>query len=232
MKYTALIGAVVAALALGGCAKTQTAMDNHNAEIAPDPKDVETEAGPPLTADTHFAAGQLAESRGDLHAAVTQYQDALKLDEHHMATLYRLGCTYVQLKSYGEAMAVWHRYLEATDNSAFAYSNLAFTEELAGLPQKAEQDYQRGVARDPNNEPCRVNFGLMLARHGRVPEAIIQLQAVLDAAEVHFNIASVYELQNRPAMAKLEYKRALAVDPNFADAKEKLASLGGVESAD
>jgi Tfp pilus assembly protein PilF len=54
----------------------------------------------------------------------------------------------------------------------------------------------------------------------------VQLQTVLTQAEVHFNLAAVYELEHRPEMAKIEYKQALALDPNFKDAKEKLASLG------
>ena len=137
---------------------------------------------------------------------------------------------YVQLKNYREAVTTWHRYIEVTDSSAFGFSNLALTEELAGIPIDAEQDYKRGIAKEPGNAPCRVNYGLMLARRGRIAEATVQLQAVLNPAEVHFNLATVYELQHRREMAKLEYRRAVDLDPNFVDAREKLASLGGPES--
>jgi Tfp pilus assembly protein PilF len=70
----------------------------------------------------------------------------------------------------------------------------------------------------------------MLARHGRIGEATIQLQAVLSPAEVHYNLATVYELEQRKEMAKLEYQEAVASDPNFAEARNKLASLGDVNA--
>ena len=186
----------------------------------------------PINTETHFAAGQLAESRGQADVAVQQYTSALKLDKRHIASLYRLGCVYSAQKHYREAVSTWRRYIEATDGSATGYSNLAYTEELAGNPSGAEADYKKGIAKDPTNEPCRVNYGLMLARHGRVGEATIQLQAVLPTAEVHYNLATVYELSNRKEMAKLEYEEALASDPNFAEAREKLASLGDVDARD
>src|SRR5678815_4547823 len=50
----------------------------------------ETAEDPPLTADTHFAAAQLAESQGGFANAVKQYQEALKVDPKHKRTLYRI----------------------------------------------------------------------------------------------------------------------------------------------
>ena len=93
-------------------------------------------------------------------------------------------------------------------------------------PIAAEADYKAGIAKEPKNGPCRINYGLMLARHGRIGESVVQLQTVLTPSEVHFNIACVYEFEHRPEMAKIEYREALALDPNFKDAKEKLSSLG------
>ncbi|HWE01745.1 MAG TPA: tetratricopeptide repeat protein [Tepidisphaeraceae bacterium] len=187
---------------------------------------VEEAPPPPINADTHSAAGELAESRGDMNDAVIQYKESLKLNKSHIQSLYRLGCVYAQQGKFSDSVAIWRRYLKATNNSAVGYSNLAFTEELAGNPVNAEYDYKLGLKQDPNNAPCHINYGLMLARHGRIGEATTQLQAVLNPAEVHYNIASVYELQNRKEMAKIEYQQALAVDPKFEDARAKLTTLG------
>jgi tetratricopeptide (TPR) repeat protein len=186
----------------------------------------------PISAMTRFAAGQLAETRGDFATAIGQYKRALAIDPAYADALYRLGCVYSETRQYSEAITIWNRYLKATNNSAFAYNNLAYTEELAGNPVGAEADYKLGIAKEPTNQACRVNYGLMLARHGRMGESMIQLQAVLAPSEVHYNIAEVYELQKRPEMAKIEYQQALALDPNFKDAREKLASLGDMTDPD
>jgi tetratricopeptide (TPR) repeat protein len=180
---------------------------------------------PSITARTRFAAGQLAESQNNLPRAIEQYEYALRTDPDHQPSLYRLGVVYAQAKQHAKAIEAWKRYVKATGNSAAAYANLGFCHELAGQPQDAEAAYQRGIARDPRSEPCRVNYGLMLARLGRTSEAVIQLQAVLPPAAVQYNLASVHEQQGNREQAKAGYRKALELDPTFADARARLTAL-------
>ncbi len=181
---------------------------------------------PPFNANTHFAAGQLAESQSNPEKAIAQYAKALQLDPRLSAALYRQAIVYTQLRRFDEAIDAWTRYIQLTDQSPAGYSNLGFCLELAGRPQQAEEAYRKGIARDAHHQACRVNYGLMLARLGRVNEAITQLQTVLSEAEVHYNLASVFEQQGRKESAKVEYRKALASDPNLFDAHQRLAQLG------
>lgn len=221
MSYKTLFTTVLLGVAISGCST--------NKDTTPvaqqDPATFEKAKDPALKANTYFAAGQLAEERKDLRTARSEYNKALQLDPNHNGALFRMGYLLSQEKKYSEATAMWRRYLKATDGSADGYNNLAFCEELAGNPMAAEDDYRKGIARDPQNESCRVNFGLMLARHGRVNEGILQLQAVLTPAEVHYNLGSVYELAHRHYEARVEYQAALGLDPNMVEAKERLAAL-------
>ena len=185
----------------------------------------ETSQDPPISAETHFAAGQLAETQGDTAGAVKQYQETLKLDPKHKRALYRQSVCFSQLKKFPEAVASWKKYIEATGGEANGYSNLGFCHELAGQTDEAETAYLRGIERDPKNVPCRTNYGLMLARLGRTAEGTLQLQAVLTPAEVHYNLASVLEHQNRKEAAKAEYRKALELDPKFQDAQTRLSAL-------
>jgi tetratricopeptide (TPR) repeat protein len=185
----------------------------------------ETADDPPITADTHFAAGQLAETQGDLAGAVKQYEDALKLDPKHKKSLYHQAICLGQLKKFPRAVASWKRYIEATGGEANGYSNLGFCHELAGQIDEAESAYLRGIEREPKNLACRTNYGLMLARLGRTAEATLQLQAVLSPAEVHYNLASVLEHQNRKEAAKAEYRKAIELDPSLSEAQTRLSAL-------
>src|SRR5438105_1518812 len=151
----------------------------------------------PFTAQTHFAAGQLAETQGSLGVAIDRYNAVLKTNRKHLPSLYRLGVLYAQTKAYPEAIASWKKYLDISGGDATAYGNLGFCHELAAQPFVAEKAYLAGIARDPKSNPCRVNYGLMLARTNRVNEAIVQLQAVLPEAQVYYNIASMHEIQGR-----------------------------------
>ena len=185
----------------------------------------DTEKEPAITAETRFAAGQLAESQNNPAVAIKQYEEALRLKPDHVPALYRLGVVQAQVKQYPKAIETWKRYLKATHDSPNGYGNLGFCYELSGEWQAAEGAYQKGIAKDPKSQPCRVNYGLMLARQDRMTDAITQLRAVLTPAEVSYNIGSVHEMKGRKEQAKAEYRKALALDPEFADATARLAAL-------
>ena len=232
MRHAIAISALLAALAITGCAKknaTNASLSGVSAEEAltmnGERNTFETSQDPPIKADTHFAAGQLAEANGDANGAVNQYKETLKLDPHHKRALYRQAVCFSQLKKQKEAVAAWKQYIEATDGDAAGYSNLGFCYELTGQIDEAESAYLKGLAKDSKNVPCRTNYGLMLARVGRTAEATLQLQAVLTPAEVHYNLASVLEHQGRREAAKMEYHRALDLDPDLTDAQQRLNAL-------
>ena len=185
----------------------------------------EAMSDPPIQARTYLAAGQLAESQGRLPDAISQYQKALSLKADYPDVLYRLGIVYTQQKDFPNAIETWNKYVTATGNSSAAYSNLGFCQELAGNPSAAEAAYKAGIARDPQSEPCHVNYGLMLARHGKPNQALLELQQVLTPAKAHYDLASVYESQHRPLDARAEYRKAIELDPALAEARQKLAAL-------
>jgi len=221
MRYRILVVlGLVAGLASGCANKNGAAASAHQ-----DPSSFESVKEPPINANTHFAAGQLAESHENYAVAIAQYKDALAEQPSLDIAMFRLGYVYAETKQYPQAIETWKRYVKATNGSAAAYSNLAFCEELAGNPGAAEADYQKGITVDPKYQACRVNYGLMLARHNRMNEAVIQLQSVLSPAEVHYNLAGVYATQGRKALAKAEYQKAFELDPNLLDAKTRLAQL-------
>jgi tetratricopeptide (TPR) repeat protein len=196
-----------------------------NKKISPADKQFETTEDPPITAATHFAAAQLAESRGDNKEAIEQYWAVVKMEPKNRDALFQLGTLYTRIQQFPDAIAAWTRYIDATGGDATGYSNLGFCHELAGHRGAAEEAYIKGIAKDAKNVPCRVNYGLMLARDNRIPEAEIQLQAVLSPAEVHYNLASVYELLGRKDQARAEYRRALTLDPGLTDAEARLSAL-------
>lgn len=213
------LSCLILSLSLVGCAaKTGgIANDGHPPDDAI--KDV------PMNAETHFAAGQLAEAKGVYPQAIEQYRDALKIKPKHLSTLYALGCLQVQMRDFNGAIDTWNRYVKATDGSAVAYCDLAYAEEWAGKTFAADADYQRAIKKDPKDENCRVNYGMMLARKGDMTAAARQLGEVLPEAEVHYDLAAVYAARGNKLQARAEYQKALDLDPDLNDARAKLASL-------
>ena len=219
------------ALFIGGCSndKSNTASGpvrgGELAEIDMKRATFEKSEDPPLTAETHFAAGQLNETEGSIAGAIKQYQEALKLNPKYIPALYRLAFVYSQQREFASAFEMWNRYIDATDHSAVGYSNLGFCQELAGDRDAAEHSYLAGIEHEPTNQACRVNYGLMLTRQGRIEEAKAQFGAVLSPAEAHYNIASVLQQQGKKEAARAEFKEALKTDPKLVDAQTRLAEL-------
>jgi tetratricopeptide (TPR) repeat protein len=228
-----LLSLLVAVMGLGGCAGNRAKgpgdvanLERQDAQaMNAEHSGFDSGKDPAFTVQTHFAAGQLAESQGAGPAAIQQYRAALKLDPHHLPSLYRLGVLYARQRAYPQAIAAWQIYIKETDSDPAAFSNLGFCHELAGQTSEAESAYKQGIGKDPRNNPCRVNYGLMLARAGRTNEAIIQLQAILPEAQVHYNLASIHEQYGRREDAKAEYRKALDLDPTLAEARSRLAAI-------
>lgn len=206
-----------------GAQQHLTAADDQ-ARLAPR-DDFEAGREVPIGADTHFAAGQLAETQGNLSQAMDQYRKALRINPNHREALFRVAVVQVKEKKLPEAIETWNKYVTVTGGDATAYGNLGFAYELAGRTTDAEQAYLKGIRREPGNAACRVNYGLLLARKERFNEALLQLQTVLPEADVHYNLASVYESQGRPAQAKIEYRKALEADPKLKDAQARLDAM-------
>jgi tetratricopeptide (TPR) repeat protein len=139
--------------------------------------------------------------------------------------MYRLGVVTAKMRQFPEAIEIWKRYVKLTNGSAQAYSNLAYTQDLAGLTADAVSSYEKGIAHDPKNVPCHVNYGLLLAKQGKRGEALSQLTAVLTPAEAHYNLGSLYEMQGKKDLAAGEYDKSLELDPSFSDAKLRRNAL-------
>lgn len=211
------------ALLLGGCSSHNSSASSGQ-KLPPDAQIAQAKPAP-VNADTHFAAGQFEESQNHYSAALHQYQEALKLDPRHLPSLYRMGVMYTNLKRYDDAVTAWQRYLTASNNSGSGYNNLAYCYELQGHPKLAEATYKKGIEMDPRDAGCRTNYGLMLARRGQLQEAIRIWTPALSDAEIHYNLAGIYQMDGRKQEAKAEYQKALDLDPTLPDAKERMAEL-------
>lgn len=223
MRTGCFLAGPLVLLLLAGCAHQQGEAPSRQTLEA----DSQFEQSPEVavSADTHYAAGQFAESQNNIGKAIEQYRRAVKARPDHAASLYRLGVLHAQVKQFPEAVAAWKGYITATGGAAGGYSNLGFCHQLAGNDVEAEAAYKAGIAKDPANRPCRVNYGLLLARQGKVEQAVVQWETVLTPAEVHYNLASVYEQRGDKVQARASYHRALELNPRFADARARLAQL-------
>jgi Tfp pilus assembly protein PilF len=177
------------------------------------------------SANAAYAAGVAAEANGDTSLATKNYKKALNAVPDHLQSLRRLATLYTADQRYADAIPYWKRLVDATEGDAGAYNDLGYAYDLAGYEDPAEAAYLRGIQADPGNARVRTNFGLMLARHGRSNEAILQLRAAMPLADAYYNVAVVLESQGKKARAKREFQRALDSDPDHVEAELHLAAI-------
>lgn len=96
---------------------------------------------------------------------------------------------------------------------------------------EAERQYRQALARNPGLVEAALNLGSLLGQDGRLDEArAVLLQAEArrpDSAAVQFNLGLVAWLARDHGEAAVRLRRALALDPGHAKARELLDGLDG-----
>src|SRR5262249_12704949 len=103
LRAVVCITTALAVLVVAGCANDKNKMNSSMQGISKDQAEDMNAANskfdnakdPPLTAETHFAAGQLADVQGAFDRGITQYQAALKIKPNYPEALFRLGIDYM-----------------------------------------------------------------------------------------------------------------------------------------
>lgn len=112
-------------------------------------------------------------------------------------------------------------------NLADAYVGLAGTktgaDQQAAL-DKAVESYQKAIALKPDNPAYHNNYALTLAKAKKFDEAQTELNkaAELDpaqAARYYYNLGAVYVNSGQSGPAEAAFKKAIEVNPNYADAQ-------------
>lgn len=226
MKHRAWLWSVAATVCLGGCGP-QEPLPNDSGSVLSGFDDVQN---PSFTADTHFAAGRLAESQSQPQRALRQYEQCLALNPKHQGAYYRIAMVHTELRQLDAAIEAWKKYVQVTGGTPAAWNNLGYCYETAGRFDDAEEAYQQAIERDGAYQPARVNYGLMLARQQRLDDARTHLSSVLTPAAVEYNLGSVYEQLGRFDLARESYLKSLEINPRFEVARKRLESLGRASS--
>jgi tetratricopeptide (TPR) repeat protein len=178
-----------------------------------------------INVQTYVAAAQLAESQGRIPDAIEQYKQALRRDGNNELAIFQIARLYTLTRQYPLAIAAWERYVEVTKQNPSAWNNLARTHEIAGNWREAEACYVSAINVDALHEQTRVNYGIFLARRGRIDEATEQMSRALPPQQVQYNLGSVYELAGDFENARAAYRNAVEMDRTFQPARQRLKAI-------
>ena len=98
----------------------------------------------------------------------------------------------------------------------------------------AEAQFRAALVTDPTNASAHLGLAEVARRRYKFDDAIVELQASLksrDSAVVRTTLARVYMEQKKFALARDEAQKALALAPNYTEAKQLLDHLKDQKSA-
>ncbi|PFH29436.1 tetratricopeptide repeat protein [Burkholderia sp. JKS000303] len=183
--------------------------------------------------------GVLAAADGDLDAALANFEAALQLDPHHVATLVRRGNTMIGVRRYAAALADYDRALDASPLLFDALCNRGAALRALGRLQDALDTYERALTVDPRSFESLYNLGNVLRDLQRPADALLNYERALALAPNHPDILSVkgrtlVEL-GRPKEALASFNEAIAAQPDSVEALYNsavaLERLGRAEEA-
>ena len=227
MQRTFTTFAALVAGLLAGCAKSDYQLASRERQRLQPVKEssllnAEEEAMPSIMPQTHFAAGRMFESQGDLNKAVAQYQKAIAQNAQHIGAHHRLGLLLSRLDRHEEAVASFRRAVTLKPDNAILHNNLGF--ELMYLQNwnEAEAQLRRATELDPTFARAHVNLALLHSRLGRFDESLETFQRVLHEPDAYYNLGLLHRGQRRFAEAAEAFRHVLELRPASVAARKQL----------
>jgi tetratricopeptide (TPR) repeat protein len=178
--------------------------------------------GQSFRADLRFAIGSRYLQRGQLDAAMRQFQAAIRIDPLHAASYGALGDIYFQRGRWVEALAAYERASILDPDSDVIQNNLGVVRGHQGDGIGAVESLRQAADLGGNAFQVHVNLGNQYLANGdwlnagRAFREGLRLDPNLPMTR--YNLAVTYYHLGRYTDAREEFERALQLDPDLAPA--------------
>lgn len=169
----------------------------------------------------HNNLGNLLRDRGELEAARTHLEAALRVRPDLRKTHYNLGNVLRSLRRTADAATHYRRALELDASYVEAHNSLGTLLREQGAREDALRHLLRAVQLEPTNADARNNLGMVLRDLGRSREAITEFERALrldpNMAPAHLNLALSLSLDGRMTEAMEHFREARRLNPAIPD---------------
>jgi len=184
--------------------------------LAQDPKDK----------DNRLYLGLLYARQKKFAQARKTLEKLVKLNPDYVAGYNYLARVYVELGEIDRARSTYEKALELNWSTLLAFEVASFMEHQHQLDE-ALKLYRRILEEDETSEVIRTKIITLLLKEDRIPEAINEMEDLRlyanDVPKVELNLSRLLVDQKRYTEAIEHLHEALAIDPEFDDARILLA---------
>jgi tetratricopeptide (TPR) repeat protein len=175
---------------------------------------------PEASPELMVATARVYERTGNYEAAAGEYEKALKKTPNDVATILSYAHLLDHEGKLADATQMYQRAIKTNPHEPAAYNDLGLCLARRGMMKDSSQALAKAVEMQPERELYRNNYASVLVEMKRVDEALVQLKAAHPEAVAQYNLAVMLQQHNQDALAYDHFRRALELDPGFAQARE------------
>jgi choline-sulfatase len=179
--------------------------------------------------DAHVLLGAAYQQKGMLEQALGEFDAAALLNPGAAAPQLLSADAFLSGGALQRAMERVEKAAALEPDSGEVASVRGRILERAGRAEDALTAYERAIALNPadlNTRGRLVSVAMNLRRYDLAePQLKFLLERGFQPARTHFGLGKLAESRGDKVTAAAEYRRALAIEPNFTPAREALASL-------
>jgi tetratricopeptide (TPR) repeat protein len=183
----------------------------------------------PYSFTAHANLGKALFEKGQVDAAISELQSALKINPDYEVAHFNLGGVLVAKGQLDGAIAHYQMALKINPGLANTHFALGVALYQKGDLDEAIAQYQKALGIQPYDAKTRSNLGVALADKGQLDEAIAQYQKALkilpDDANTHNNLGIALYKQGHLDEAIAQFRETLRIEPNFVTAQSNLAQV-------
>ncbi len=230
--------------------KSAEAIAEYENALAADPKNVKannnvalalTELGRFDEAASHFRKSIAAEPKAEIYSdlgfvldrqgkgeeAVENYHKALALDPQCASAHFNLAVSLLNRSKYAKAAVHYQAALDVKP-TAETHNGLGFVLSRQGKLDEAIAQFRDAIRMNPKYTAAYNNMAGSLLKQGKLDEAASYYQTSLSvkpSASVHNQLGVVLMRLSRSDDAEQQFRKALAMNPGYAEARRNLAAL-------
>ncbi|HTB62429.1 MAG TPA: tetratricopeptide repeat protein [Opitutales bacterium] len=164
-----------------------------------------------------------------MQEALNDYNAAIKLRPDYASAYHNLASILSEAKLYDAAINYYLQAIQRQPNFLQAEVNVANTYVLDGHPEDALPHYQRALQEYPNNPIAHYRYGTTLYDMGKFDDALDHFaraaQLAPTASDAHYYYGLTLAKLGHPAEAAKELQTALALKPDYVEARTALNEL-------
>ena len=175
-----------------------------------------------LTIEENFNLAIKNHQENKTDIAQELYNQVLKINPKHLATLNNLGTIFQGLGKNQKAKSYFEKVIEINSNHINAYINLGIVFHELGNLQKAKDCYEKVIEINPNHMNAYNNLGIIFQELGNLQKAKDCYEKAIEInpnySNAYNNLGTIFQELGENQKAKDCYEKAIEINPNYIEA--------------